>query len=37
MAASLGHTARHLNSIWIDERSGDIILVGERIVRLVQQ
>jgi photosystem II stability/assembly factor-like uncharacterized protein len=31
------HTARHFNSMWVDERSGDIVLVGERIVRLVRQ
>jgi photosystem II stability/assembly factor-like uncharacterized protein len=30
------HTARHFNSMWADERSGDIVLVGERIVRLVR-
>ena len=31
------HTARHFNSMWVDDRSGDIVLVGERIVRLVRQ
>ena len=31
------HTTRHFNSMWVDERSGDIVLVGERIVRLVRQ
>jgi photosystem II stability/assembly factor-like uncharacterized protein len=31
------HTTRHFNSMAIDEHSGDVVLVGERIVRLVRQ
>jgi len=31
------HTARHFTSMSVDERSGDIVLAGERIVRLVRQ
>jgi hypothetical protein len=33
----IAHTTRHFNSFAVDERSGDLILVGERIVRLVRQ
>jgi photosystem II stability/assembly factor-like uncharacterized protein len=31
------HTVRHFSSMSVDERSGDIVLAGERIVRLVRQ
>jgi hypothetical protein len=31
------HTVRPFNSLVVDERSGDLVLVGERIVRLVRQ
>jgi photosystem II stability/assembly factor-like uncharacterized protein len=31
------HTRRHFNSLAADKRSGDLVLVGERIVRLVRQ
>jgi photosystem II stability/assembly factor-like uncharacterized protein len=31
------HTTRHFNSFAVDGRSGDLVLVGERIVRLVRQ
>jgi photosystem II stability/assembly factor-like uncharacterized protein len=31
------HTARHFNSLASDKQTGDLVLVGERIVRLVRQ
>jgi photosystem II stability/assembly factor-like uncharacterized protein len=31
------HTARHFSSFAVDKQSGDLVLVGERIVRLVRQ
>jgi photosystem II stability/assembly factor-like uncharacterized protein len=31
------HSLRHFSSIAADKQSGDLVLVGERIVRLVRQ